>query len=181
MAKNVDHIKEIVGMQQNYARIAGATETLQMADLVEDALSLHARALLRHDVEVIREYDPTVPRVTVEKHKVLQILVNLIHNAKYACDAAKRAEKRLTVRVGQGGDCVRIAVVDNGIGIPAENLTKIFSHGFTTRAAGHGFGLHSAALAAREMGGVLRVHSDGVDQGATFTLEIPFLQHPPTA
>jgi signal transduction histidine kinase len=64
-------------------------------------------------------------------------------------------------------------VADNGIGIPAENLTRIFNHGFTTRKNGHGFGLHSGALAAKEMGGALAVHSDGPGCGATFTLELP--------
>jgi signal transduction histidine kinase len=68
---------------------------------------------------------------------------------------------------------LRISVIDNGIGIPAENRTRIFNHGFTTRKDGHGFGLHSGALAATEMGGSLSVHSDGPMTGAAFTLELP--------
>jgi signal transduction histidine kinase len=111
--------------------------------------------------------------VTLEKHHVLQILVNLIRNAKYACDESGRDDKRLKVQVSQTGDRVRIAVVDNGVGISAENRSRIFNHGFTTRKGGHGFGLHSGALAAKEMGGSLTVHSDGIGQGATFTLELP--------
>ncbi|MBI2074190.1 MAG: hypothetical protein HYT81_14345, partial [Gemmatimonadetes bacterium] len=62
---------------------------------------------------------------------------------------------------------------DNGVGIPTENLTRIFQHGFTTRATGHGFGVHSSANAAREMKGCLTVHSDGDGTGATFTLDLP--------
>jgi signal transduction histidine kinase len=63
---------------------------------------------------------------------------------------------------------------DNGVGIAPVNLRKIFNHGFTTRKKdGHGFGLHSGALAAKEMGGSLIARSDGPGQGATFTLEIP--------
>jgi signal transduction histidine kinase len=122
---------------------------------------------------VIREYDAQSPEITVEKHKALQILVNLIRNAKYACDESGSTDKRLTLRVYNGGGRVRIAVIDNGVGIPAENLVRIFNHGFTTRENGHGFGLHSAALAARELGGVLRVHSEGPGRGAAFTLELP--------
>ncbi|PYJ99796.1 MAG: histidine kinase, partial [Verrucomicrobia bacterium] len=91
-------------------------------------------------------------------HKVLQILVNLIRNAKYACAESGRTDMEMTVRVTNGDDRMRIAVVDNGVGIPAENLTRIFNHGFTTRKDGHGFGLHSGALAAKELGGALRVH-----------------------
>ena len=70
---------------------------------------------------------------------------------------------------------VRIEVHDNGMGIAPEMLTRIFQYGFTTREEGHGFGLHSSALAAQELGGSLTVHSDGPGQGATFTLELPYL------
>jgi signal transduction histidine kinase len=66
-----------------------------------------------------------------------------------------------------------IRVEDNGIGIPPENLTRIFSHGFTTRPDGHGFGLHIGAINAREMGGSLSVASEGTGRGATFTLILP--------
>jgi signal transduction histidine kinase len=79
----------------------------------------------------------------------------------------------MTLHVSSDAETVRIAVIDNGVGIPAENLTRIFSHGFTTRTGGHGFGLHSSALAARELGGALLVHSDGMGCGARFTLELP--------
>jgi C4-dicarboxylate-specific signal transduction histidine kinase len=112
--------------------------------------------------------------VIAEKAKVLQILVNLIRNAKYACDDSGRAEKILTLRIGSRAEGrVLLSVQDNGVGIPPENLTRIFAHGFTTRKSGHGFGLHSSANAAREMGGTLIVTSDGPDCGATFTLELP--------
>ena len=114
-----------------------------------------------------------MPEISIQKHKLLQILVNLIDNAKYACDDSGRLDKRLTVRVSHENGLVRVAVADNGVGIPAENLTKIFSHGFTTRKNGHGFGLHSAALAAREMGGALLGRSEGAGLGATFTVELP--------
>jgi signal transduction histidine kinase len=79
----------------------------------------------------------------------------------------------LTVRVANEDGRLKISVIDNGVGIPPENLTKIFNHGFTTRKDGHGFGLHSGALAATEMGGALVAHSDGPGQGASFTLELP--------
>jgi PAS domain S-box-containing protein len=172
LAQNIDHIKEIVAMQQGYAKVSGITETVKVADLVEDSLRMNADSLAHHEVEVIREY-AEVPRITVEKHKALQILVNLIRNAKHACDDSGSADKKMTVRVAKGSGSVRVSVSDNGIGIPAENLTRIFAHGFTTKPEGHGFGLHSGALAAKEMGGSLSVHSDGKGRGATFTLELP--------
>ena len=172
LAKNVDHVKEIISMQQTYARVSGLVETVQVNDLVEDALRMNTSALDRHGVETIRDFAP-VPPIPVEKHKVLQILVNLIRNAKYACDESGRTDKRMIMRSANGDGRVKISIIDNGVGIPPENLTRIFGHGFTTRKDGHGFGLHSAANAAREMGGQLSVHSDGPGRGASFTLELP--------
>jgi signal transduction histidine kinase len=101
------------------------------------------------------------------------VLVNLIRNAKEACDDSGSAIKKMTIRVTGGAGSVRVSVIDNGVGIAPENLTRIFAHGFTTKSNGHGFGLHGAALAAKEMGGSLSVHSDGGGAGATFTLELP--------
>jgi PAS domain S-box-containing protein len=172
LSQNIDHIKEIVSMQQNYGRVAGVTEMVKLTDLVDDSLRLNDGALKRYGLETIREYDD-VPALNVEKHKILQILVNLIRNAKHACDESGKAEKKMTVRVLNGQRSIRVEVSDNGVGIPEENLTRIFSLGFTTRKDGHGYGLHSAVIAAQELGGRLTVHSDGPGTGATFTLELP--------
>ena len=177
LAKNVEHIKEIVAMQQTYARVSGVVETVIVSDLVEDALRMNASALARHEVETIREF-AEMPPISTEKHKVLQILVNLIRNAKYACDESGRPDKRLIMRSVIGDGRVKISITDNGVGIPPENLTRIFGHGFTTKKDGHGFGLHSGANAAKEMGGQLTVHSDGPGRGAIFTLELPIVIPP---
>lgn len=173
LRKNVDHIKEIVAMQQSYARTSGVIEAISIPDLVEDALRMNAGSLSRHDIDIARDYRSR-PVVALEKHKVLQVLVNLIRNAKYACDESGRTDKLLTIRIETRGEQVAILVIDNGVGIPPENLARIFNHGFTTRAQGHGFGLHSGANAAKEMGGSLVAHSDGPGLGATFTLTLPF-------
>jgi signal transduction histidine kinase len=169
---NLEHIKDTVAMQQSYAKLCGVTETVEVVDLVEDSLRLNAGAFARHGVSLKREFS-NVPPITVDKHKVLQILVNLVRNAKYACDDSGRSDKLITLRV-EGTDAgVRISVIDNGIGIPAENMRRLFSHGFTTRKSGHGFGLHSGALAAQELGGSLRAESEGPGKGAAFILELP--------
>lgn len=172
LVKNILHIKEIVSMQQNYARTSGVSELLSMREMVEDAIRMNNGSIDRHNVKLLRDY-MDVPRIMTDKHKVLQILVNLIRNAKHACDDSGSPDKQITVRVANGGGTVKVSVIDNGVGIPEENLARIFNHGFTTRKNGHGFGLHSGALSASELGGSLRAASEGVGQGATFTLELP--------
>lgn len=171
---NVEHIKQIVAMQQSYATVAGMSENLQISELVEDAIRMNEGAFLRHSINVKRTFQ-TVPAVRVDKHKILQILVNLFRNAKYAMVAANQNEKVLELIISKDSDNNRVQVVvrDNGIGIAPENLTRIFGHGFTTKKDGHGFGLHSGALAAKEMGGSLQAFSDGPGKGATFILALP--------
>jgi PAS domain S-box-containing protein len=178
LRKNIDHIKEIVSMQQSYSKLVGVPETLGVPSLVEDALRMTSGAFTRHGVTLQRNYEE-VPVIAVEKHKVLQILINLLRNAKYACEASGKKHKQVIVRIANHAGGVRISVEDNGVGIKPEHMTRIFSHGFTTKTDGHGFGLHGGALAARELGGALRVDSAGPGHGATFTLELP-LKSPET-
>ena len=177
---NIDHIKEIVATQQAYARPSGAIETFSVSDLIEDAVRIDAASLARHNVETIRDYQ-SHPVVTTDKHQVMEILLNLLRNAKQACDESGHPGGKITVRITSTDRVVTIAISDDGIGIPAENLARIFNFGFTTRKNGHGFGLHSSALAARELGGSLHALSDGSGRGATFVLDLPgqpALPHP---
>ncbi|MEO8308383.1 MAG: ATP-binding protein [Pseudomonadota bacterium] len=169
---NLDHIKEAVTMQQAYAKRCGVLETVPVIELVEDSLRMNTGALTRHHVTLQRDFRDR-PEVTVDKHKVLQILVNLIRNAKYACDESGHDDKKVTVRIDSVAEGARISVIDNGVGIAPEVMGRLFGHGFTTRKSGHGFGLHSAALAASELGGSLTASSDGVGSGATFQLTLP--------
>ncbi|BCQ69487.1 hypothetical protein PEQA60_34770 [Pseudomonas sp. Eqa60] len=175
LARSVDHIKEIVATQQSYAGASRLIEPLRVAELIEDALRMNSGALARHQVTVVKDYGP-LPPVMGDKHRMLLILINLISNAKYAMSNLDDHSRTLTLSASVlDGQTLSISVKDEGEGIPAENLTRIFSHGFTTRKDGHGFGLHSCALAAMEMGGQLNVHSDGPGLGATFTLDIPLI------
>jgi PAS domain S-box-containing protein len=174
LSGNVEHIKEIVAMQQSYAKRGGLIETVDIRGLVEDSLRMNEGAFSRHGVRMSRDY-ADVPPIQVDRHKVLQILVNVIRNAKYACDEAQGDDKRITVRIRATNGSLLISVIDTGVGIPKENLERIFSHGFTTRADGHGFGLHSSAIAAKEMGGTLQAQSGGPGQGAAFTLTLPLV------
>jgi PAS domain S-box-containing protein len=173
LGRNIEHIKEVVAMQQSYAKVSGVFENLPAHRLVEDAIAMNVSAFERHGISLERQF-AEVPLIRVDRHKVLQILINLLRNAKYALDESKRTDKQITVSIFAATEVsAHIAVADNGIGISPENLTRVFAHGFTTKAEGHGFGLHSGALAARAMGGSLSVASPGLGHGATFTLELP--------
>ena len=174
VGQHIEHIKEIVAMQQSYAKVSGVYENLAPSSLVEDALRMNAAAFDRHHIDLVREFGRNLPAVCVDRHKVLQILINLLRNAKYALAARSEDDKRIVIRLGLASpDRVKITVADNGIGIDPAHLTSIFNHGFTTKKDGHGFGLHSGANAAKEMGGTLTAHSDGLGKGAEFTVELP--------
>lgn len=173
LSKSVDHIKDIVATQQSYAGANSLMEPLYISELLEDALRMNAGALTRHHVTVVKEYGE-VPQVMGDKHRLLLILINLISNAKYAMAAPGARTRQITLGVKVVDDTIlQISVKDDGEGIAPENMTRIFAHGFTTRKDGHGFGLHSCALAAIEMNGHLTAHSDGPGKGAVFTLQIP--------
>jgi signal transduction histidine kinase len=170
----IEHIKQIVATQQSYGKVMGLTESIRVEDLVEDVLRIQAVELTEHQVNVRREYAPKMPEIVVDKHKVLQILLNLLSNAKHACIESEQAPKEVNIRVVNGSGRIQVTISDNGVGIPQVNLKKIFNHGFTTRKnSGHGFGLHGSALAAKELGGTLEANSEGPGKGATFVLEIP--------
>jgi two-component system NtrC family sensor kinase len=169
-----EHIGGVVKLQQNYARLPRLHESALLEELVQDALRINAAGLSRHQVQV-EKHVSQVPPVMTDKNKVLMVLVNLISNAKYALDAAPREQRHLTVRLlPPAGGRLRIELQDTGVGIAPEMLTRIFQYGFTTREGGHGFGLHSSALAAQELGGSLTAHSEGLGRGATFVLELPY-------
>jgi len=177
LQKNVEHIKNIITVQQDSTKMSRSPEALKLADLVEDALKMNANGLTRAGIQVSKEFQE-IPPFRMEKHMVLQILVNLVRNAMQACEAVGERQKRLTLRLTQEAGRARITVADNGSGITQENLPRIFAHGFTTKKDGHGFGLHSAVLAAKEMDGSLSVQSDGPGRGATFTLDLPMKPGP---
>lgn len=180
LVRHFEHIREIIVTQQGSAQLFGVMENLNPAQLFEDALRLNAESLERHGVVLERVFDP-VGLVKADRHKVLQILVNLLKNAKDALQVLKPGERRIRVRVSAAPEnLIALSVEDNGPGIAAANLRRIFQHGFTTKQSGHGFGLHSSVLAAREMGGDLVAESAGLGKGATFILSLPAVRTPPS-
>jgi Na+/proline symporter/signal transduction histidine kinase len=172
VGKKADHIKHIVTVQQEFAGVSNFRQATDVASLIDDAIRINT--LEKYGAEIVREF-AAAPRLSIDKHKVLQILVNLISNARHALNHEDvRGEKRVIIRFAHPEpERLVITVSDTGMGIAPEDMDRIFQHGFTTRKEGHGFGLHAAITAAREMGGELTARSPGRGQGASFELDIP--------
>ncbi|ATB40119.1 hypothetical protein CYFUS_005567 [Cystobacter fuscus] len=173
LRESLENVKAVVRMQQEHARYLGVVEPVAVPQLIDDALRLQGRSFEALGIQVRREYGP-VPLVMVDRHKLLQILLNLLNNARHALEGRERSNRWLTVRVSRAAQArLRIEVEDNGTGIAHEHLPRLFTQGFTTKKTGHGFGLHISALSATELGGSLSCTSQGLGQGATFTIEVP--------
>lgn len=172
LQSSVEHINAIVATQQADATRVRTRQRVDLSKVVDDSLRLDAEDFGRHGIVMTWDF-ASLPPVLIDKHRVLEILINLIQNAKRACVDSQRADKHVAIQIERTRSGVTISVTDNGVGIAPEALQRIFDRGFPTRPAGHGFGLHSSALAARELGGTLTGHSDGLGTGARFTLELP--------
>ncbi|MCP4007016.1 MAG: GHKL domain-containing protein [bacterium] len=174
MLEGLEHIKTIVSMQQSHAKSVGLIETIAVSKIAESSIAIIQPSLDRHRMAIFREYEE-VREVETDKHQAIQILVNLLSNAVNATKGNRQGNRSITIRIRQKDDeTASWQVIDNGGGLEPDKLTRIFQYGYTTRVEGHGFGLHSGALAAKQLGGSLNAESDGPGTGAIFTLELPF-------
>jgi two-component system, sensor histidine kinase ChiS len=176
LIKNVEHVKDIVHMQQLYTAVGRQQDCVSLPELIENAIDINKAGLERIKIEVVREYED-FGNILIDKHRIIQILVCLIDNAEHALAESQNEPKLLKIRVTKSdSQKVRIEIADNGIGINPQDMDKIFSNGFTTKPAGHGFGLHGCRLAAKDMQGTITVSSPGKNQGATFIIELPLIK-----
>jgi NO-binding membrane sensor protein with MHYT domain/PAS domain-containing protein len=178
IATHVEHIGKIVAAQQTYARRGGVTEDVDVAELVDNAIALNFAGTA--DVTIHRDYQ-AVPLLTLDRHRLIQILGNLLSNARHALRDLGDGERTLRVRVRPSAASLMIEIEDSGVGIAAEVVGRLFAFGFTTKKDGHGFGLHASANLAKELGGDISVHSDGPGRGARFTLRLPLVVAAETA
>jgi len=171
---HVEHITEIVNSQQKKCQGGGLMETVNLTELINKALEINATGIECSGIEITVETSD-LPEVEIDRHRSLQILVNLVRNAveAHAWYHTREPKIYITANKNDAGN-LNLEISDNGPGIDPENITKIFGHGFTTKKSGLGFGLHGAANSATEMRGSLQAHSSGKGQGAEFTLELPY-------
>lgn len=168
-----DHAVGVIATQQNMAMPHSALqEIIAVNVLLERALVLSRGAFALRNVELICQWDCEAS-VMIDCNKALQILLNLFANARHAVGMRAEDERRVWITTASDAGMARIEVRDNGSGIDPLDLPRMFNQGFTTKAEGHGIGLHSSANWARELGGTLCCHSDGPGQGARFILALP--------
>ncbi len=180
LMEDVSHIKDVIKMQQSYAKVSGVEISMTIDQVIEQAVHINQAGLDRYRINVVREF-AELGTIRLDKQKIIQILVNLISNAKHALIDSDQPNKQMTIRTGNNGEGrLRVEIIDNGVGISPDNLQQVFRHGFTTKESGHGFGLHSCALTAKDMGGTLTASSGGAGHGACFTLELPLTPAPVT-
>ncbi len=175
LAKHVQHINSIVATQQKYAKTCDIAEEVSLPQLLNDIDELLSGSFVRHNINVVRHYE-NMPPVWTDRQRLLQVLLNVVKNAVDSINAANQAGLgQLEIHLGNHSEeRAFVLVKDNGVGIPPENMSKLFVHGFTTKQHGHGFGLHSCANIIQELGGSIQALSDGAGKGATFRLEVPF-------
>lgn len=170
--EKIQHINDIVGTQQSWGQHSSLIERIDLAEVIDSALAIQEEIIDSKRISVQRNYIPLNP-VFIDKVKLLHILVNLIINAQESFHDSEQQHKLITINIVHSDNHLIVQVIDNGMGIAREHVTKIFSQGFTTKKNGHGLGLHGSALAARECGGRLTVESDGFGKGACFNLILP--------
>ncbi len=169
LQRRLQHAAIVLGRQQRFAKCSNGVQELSLDEVVATALDLADVG----DPSVVRR-DIQCESVIADEHRILEILINLLSNA---ADAVRETETpAILVRTVEHPPPVArvdVTIADNGIGLAPERLGSLFEHGVTTKVDGHGFGLHSCAQAASEMGGTLSVSSEGIGRGASFTLSLP--------
>ncbi|MFT5433301.1 MAG: C4-dicarboxylate-specific signal transduction histidine kinase [Myxococcota bacterium] len=168
----VDYIRDIISKQQAHAGPAAPTAPENLSALIDDSLALAHGVFTVGDIEIERHEEPL--EVLVDRHVVVQVIVNLLTNACEAFCSSPERIRRILIEAGRAdGRFFFIRVTDQGMGIAEENMASIFQYGFTTKDGGNGFGLHDSSNAARAHGGALTCASDGEGFGASFTMTLP--------
>ena len=166
----INHIEEIIAVQQSYAGVSGLVEKIVLSDMMDDVLKMHSEMFRKYKIKITKNYSQT-KSILIEKGKLIQVFVNLLKNAKESLETNDEKDRIITINISEYKQHQTVEITDNGAGISKDNLTKIFSYGFSTKKEGKGFGLHTSALAMTEMKGKLFAESDG--KGAKFIVSIP--------
>lgn len=173
---HVKHIKYVVSMQQSIAKPIKMTSTIIVSKLIKQIIKRYSNQIDAHKIIVTQNYESELAILT-DQYKLEQIIQNVLQNAIESLIQNQSLYKKLIISTNSSNDQMLIKIADNGVGISADDINKIFNFGYTTREEGHGFGLHYSALAAKELDGELQVVSKGKLQGAEFILTLPLKKY----
>ena len=171
--RDITHIQNVIDNQQTYAKNILVMELYSPAEIMNEAIRMNKNILGKHNVSIELKYSD-VSVIKTDKHKILQVLLNLFSNSKFAFENTPRDNRNIICFVRKENNFLEYEIKDNGIGIEGKNLKKIFNYGFTTRENGHGFGLHNSANTIKQLKGELVATSDGIGKGASFIVKIPY-------
>lgn len=167
----IGEIKAIIATQQHYARRIVINQPESIARIVEDALRISKPDRIP-GLQIVRRFQP-VPDLPLERTRLLQVFANLVGNAMDAMKPLPDRQHVLSIRIEQQPAAIAVAFEDSGVGITPEQRERIFTHGYTTKPHGHGYGLHYSLNTMRQMGGRIEIASPGENRGSTFTVFIP--------
>lgn len=173
--EKISIISDVITAQQSHAVSNQITSETDLSEIVESTLSLQEDLVDDYKLDITTELKAGTP-VIAQRSKLIHVLVNFIKNAGESMEENGDDDKKLMIKTWEDSYKVYLSVMDNGKGIKVENIDKIFSHTYTTKNKGHGFGLHSSANYMKEMGGKIEVDSKGNGMGTTFTLVFPIIR-----
>jgi len=154
--------------------------TVHLNQLIEKTLFLNANLLKLHSIKVEENLDPELPPLMGSEDRLQQVFMNLISNAAEAVEAG-HGERRLSIVTKhlREKESVSVSFADTGVGIPQENLSKLFEPFFSTKKKGKGVGLGLSVAYGiiQEHGGSIQVQSEE-GRGTTFTVELPLKTNP---
>ncbi len=181
--KGVRHISEIIRIQQQMAHGIESSDyqhpEFALHELIEDAVEMEQTVSEKYGIEFALELDRELPMAACSRNRLLQVVINLIKNSREAIIERQGASGAATGKIGivlepHGNDQFRVMIRDDGIGIEPEVQQALFQYGFTTKAEGNGFGLHSVANFAKEHGGEIEVLSEGRERGCEIRITMNY-------
>ncbi len=148
--------------------------SVDINDIIETTLEMRAYALDLSNINLVKQLEHDLPKITADAGQLQQVFLNIILNAETEMEANKGGN--LLVKTGKVDDTIRISFKDDGSGIPKENLDKVFDPFFTTREVGRGVGLGlsvSHGIVSQHGGRIYAESQPG--KGTTFVVELPIV------
>ena len=170
------HIVDIIRAQNSYNLTSGTHKDISLTAAISGAVRILQDSIDKRQIRIDIDCGSVPQEIRIQESQFHQMLVNLIKNSIEAIDELAESREgdevpRIRFRAYIDGDFLCLDITDSGIGIPAENINKIFSSGFTTKKQGTGLGLHSSANFVISSGGKIQALSEGKGKGTTIQIK----------